>query len=277
MNELRRKAATVFKYGFVYIWVIFIMVPLVMLVLNPFKTRAEINRVFSFPSSFYLENFDKVFASPTLFLSFLNTFIIVFSTALVVVLLVSLATYAIARRREKIFIIIYFFLLSAMMIPISSNMVAIYRLIIDLGLNDTRLSLILLYSATGIPMATLFYTGFIKGIPAELDQSAMIDGCNYYQRFYLVIFPLLKPVTVSYVVISIIGWWNDLLMPLLILSSPSKRTITLGIYNFVSEHGADDKGAIYALLLLSTIPLIIIFIRLKNEIYAGITSGALKF
>jgi raffinose/stachyose/melibiose transport system permease protein len=124
-------------------------------------------------------------------------------------------------------------------------------------------------------MGILLYTGFIKNIPKELDEAATIDGCNYFQKFWLIIFPLLKPVTITYAVISSITVWNDFLIPMLFLRSQYKKTITLAVYSYSSAHGT-EWGAIYAMLTIAIIPLIIFFIFTQKYFYKGLTAGALK-
>lgn len=267
--------ANIFKYCFVYIWLFIVVFPLIYLFLGSFKDTQEINRMVSLPSKFNLNNYQVVLSDMAVLKSFLNSTIVVAASAFIDVIIVSFASYSLARRNEKIFTFMYFFILSAMMIPASTNLISLYKLISSIGLIDTRTSLILIYAASGIPMATLFYVGFIKTIPAELDRSAMMDGCNYMQRFFKVVFPLLKPVTISFVILSTIGWWNDLLMPLMLLSSQSKKTVTIEIYSYYSEHGL-DKGPVYTLLILAALPLIIIFFISQKNIYTGITSGAIK-
>jgi raffinose/stachyose/melibiose transport system permease protein len=274
--NIKKLAACNLKYGFIYIWLLIIIVPVIYLLLGSFKTTPEINRIVSLPSQINIRNYQVLFKNPVILKSFLNSTLVVGGSALIDVIIVSFSAYSLARRKEKYFTLIYFFIMSALMIPVSTNLISIYRLILDLGLKDTLTALILIYSASGIPMATLFYVGFIKAIPVDLDKSAMIDGCNYLQRFYLVIFPLLKPVTISFVILSIIGWWNDFLMPLLFISSKLKKTVTIEIYNFFTEHGGFDKGPIYALLILAALPLIILFFSAQKNIYSGITLGAIK-
>lgn len=263
------------KYIAVYTGVILIMIPILNIFLAGFKTTGEINRVLSFPSSFYLENYRKVFTSSYVMGSFLNSTIITAATILLNVALCSLAAYSLARRKEKVFSFLYYFFLSAMMIPAVANLSTLYSIVITIGLKDTRLALILIYSALQVPMGILLYTGFIKTLPKQLDEAAKIDGCNYMQTFIKVITPLLKPVTASYAVITVIFVWNDFLMPLMIINSQEKKPLTLAVYSFVSEHAA-DYGAIYAMLIVAMIPPIALFIASQKYFYKGITMGAVK-
>jgi raffinose/stachyose/melibiose transport system permease protein len=269
------RPSKILKYLVVYAGVIILLIPIANIFMAGFKTTGEINRVLSFPSSLYLENYRKVFTSSYVMGSFLNSTIITTATILLNVILCSLAAYSLARRKEKIFGFLYYFFLSAMMIPAVANLSTLYSIVIRLGLKDTRMALILIYSALQVPMGILLYTGFIKTLPGQLDEAAKIDGCNYLQTFMKVITPLLKPVTASYAVITVIFVWNDFLMPLMIINSQEKKPLTLAVYSFVSEHAA-DYGAIYAMLIVAMIPPIALFIASQKYFYKGITMGAVK-
>lgn len=263
------------KYVVVYIGVLIVMIPIINIFMSGFKTTGEINRVLSFPSSLYLGNYKSVFTSSYVMGSFINSSIITSATILVDIILCSLAAYSLARRREKLFSLLYYFFLSAMMIPAVVNLSTLYSIVLTLGLKDTRTALVLIYAALQAPMGILLYTGFIKTLPRQLDEAAKIDGCNYLQTFFSIITPLLKPVTASYAVISVIFVWNDFLMPLMLINSQEKKTLTLAVYSFVSEHAA-DYGAIYAMLIVAMIPPIILFLSSQKYFYKGITMGAVK-
>ena len=162
-----------------------------------------------------------------------------------------------------------------MMIPVVANLPSIYSIILKFGLKDTKTVLVLIYAATQIPMGILLFTGFIKGIPRELDEAAIIDGCGYLQRFFKVLFPLMKPVMVTYALTTLVYVWNDFLMPLMVISSEKKKPITLAVYSFVNEHQT-NFGAIYAMLVVAVVPPILLFILLQKQFYQGGAAGAVK-
>lgn len=124
-------------------------------------------------------------------------------------------------------------------------------------------------------MGIMLYTGFIKGISRSLDESASIDGCGRLRIFALIILPLLKPVTVTYMVISSISIWNDFLMPLLFIRTASKKTITLAVYSFMSEY-VNDWGAVYALLTIAFLIPVAFFLYNQKHFYGGMTDGSVK-
>ena len=265
----------ILKYTFTYFCGVLVLTPVVYMILSAFKNPKEVNQIVSLPSGFYLENFKTVLENDVAIKSFGNSIISATFTILIDIMLVSLASYGIARRKERIFSFLYLLFLSAMMIPVVANLPAIYSIILKFHLKDTRTALILIYAATQIPMGILLMTGFIKGIPKELDEAAIIDGCGYLKRFCSVIFPLLKPVVVTYALTALGYVWNDFLMPLMMISSESKKPITLAVYSFVNEHQS-DYGAIFAMLVVAMLPPIILFVALQKHFYEGLSAGAVK-
>lgn len=276
METAKKKVPSrILKYIFVYLCAMLILIPIVYMILSAFKNPSEVNKIVSLPSGFYLENYKTVFENDVAVKSFGNSLIIAVFTIGIDIILVSLAAYGIARRKEKIFTFLYLLFLSAMMIPVVANLPAIYSIILTFHLKDTRTALILIYAATQIPMGILLMTGFIKGVPKELDEAAIIDGCGYLKRFRTVIFPLLKPVVVTYALTSLVYVWNDFLMPLMMISSEDKKPITLAVYSFVNEHQS-DYGAIFAMLVVAMLPPIILFAALQKHFYEGLSAGAIK-
>ncbi|MFD0672707.1 carbohydrate ABC transporter permease [Cohnella sp. GCM10027633] len=264
-----------FQYLVLVIAVAVISIPVLNIVLSSFKTNEEINRVFTLPSSLQFENYRRVFESSEILLNIVNSLGITGSAILIAIYLTSMAAYTLARRYEAFFQLIYLLFISAAMIPVAANLVPLYVLINKLGLVDTRSAIVLISAASAIPMGILLYTGFIKGIPKSLEESASIDGYGKTSIFFKIIFPLLKPVTVTYAVISSISVWNDFLMPLLFLRTESKKTITLAVYAFTSEY-VNDWGAIYALLTIAFIIPVLFFILNQKHFYNGMTDGAVK-
>lgn len=265
----------IFRYIFVYFCTLIVLIPILYMILSAFKTPAEVNKIVSLPSGFYLENFKTVFENSIAVRSFFNSVVISAATIIIDIMVCSLASYAIGRRKDRYFSFLYLLFLSAMMIPAVANLPAIYNIILRFHLKDTRTSLVLIYAATQIPMGILLFTGFVKGIPKDLDEAAIIDGCGYLKRFQAIVFPLLKPVVVTYALTSLVTVWNDFLMPLMMISSEKKKPITLAVYSFVNEHQT-NYGAIFAMLVTAMLPPIILFSISQKHFYEGMAAGAVK-
>ncbi|MDR6553525.1 carbohydrate ABC transporter permease [Paenibacillus qinlingensis] len=255
--------------------VIVISVPVLYVFVSSLKTTVEINRVVLIPEQLYWTNYGNVFKNKLVLHGIWNSMFITTASMAVAVVVSSLAGYAIGRRGERVFRFLYLFFLSAMMIPVGSSLVSLYTIIKSLGLINSAFGLILIYAAQAIPMGILLYSGFVKTIPRELDEAATIDGCGYYRRFSTVVFPLMKPVSITFIVISAIGIWNDFLMPLLFITSEVKRTLPLAVYSFTSSHAA-DLGGIFAMLTIAVVPPILFFAFMRNYFFEGLTAGAVK-
>ena len=266
---------TLIAYLVIGLFCLFELVPLCYVVLSGFKTNTEINRVTFFPSHLRLQNYTDVFASPLVIPGFVNSLIIIVGSLLIGVMVSALAGYALSRWRGIFSLAIYLVFLSAFMIPNATNLATTYALLQKLGLLDSRAGLIMIYAAGTIPFGVLLYAGFVKTIPRELDEAAMIDGCGFFRRFYYVVFPLLRPAVVTHIVLNVIGIWNDFLTPLVYITSDDKKPLPLAMFSFVSNH-ATDWGAIFALLTLSMIPPLLFFLIAQKYIYQALTQGVVK-
>lgn len=276
MRTIRAGFAHLAKYLVVYVPVILILLPLANILISGFKTNSEVVQALKlWPSSFYLGNFIRVFQNRAILFSFVNSLSITAVAIAVSIFLSSLAAYPISRIGGKGYKLVYFYFLSAMMIPAASNLATLYSIMLFLGLKNTRIGLALVYAAFQIPTGILFYTSFLKTIPRALDEAAAIDGCTFLQRFYVIIFPLLRPVTFTFSVLSSLAIWNDFLMPLLFISSPLKKPVTLMIFSFLSQFSS-EYGPVYAIMILAVVPPIVLFAFNRKVFMSGIMAGSLK-
>lgn len=252
-----------------------VLYPFYFMIVTSLKAPGELFKFMELPSTLYWQNYKAVFAAGSFLQSMTNTIILVFSSLLLAVLFTSLASYPISRYNLKYFTIIYFFFLSGMIFSSQAFLLPQFQLIKILGLMNKRAAPIFIYAAQIIPMATLVFTGFIKSIPVSLEESAIIDGCGRLKMFYSIIFPLLKPATITIIATNIFVIWNDFLTPLLYIHSENKRTLILMIYRFQGER-TSEWGPIFALCTMSTIPLILIFFTLQKYLVSGLMTGAIK-
>ncbi|MGO4950924.1 MULTISPECIES: carbohydrate ABC transporter permease [Paenibacillus] len=251
--------------------------PLFLAINNSFKSFAEVmTDVIALPKQLSLDNYVYVWKFidyPRLFLN--NTIITIVGLA-GIVLISSIAAYKLARTKSKWSSVIYMLCIMPMLIPFQSIMLTVLRLAKDLNLADSTWGLGLLYWGFGAPLAVFIYHGFVKGIPAEIDESAKIDGASGFRLFFSVIFPLLKSVTATIVIIDVMWIWNDFLLPLLMVNgSPSTKTLTLAAYTFVGQYTSDWQYAMTA-MVMAVLPSIIVFIFLQKYIVKGVVAGAVK-
>lgn len=274
-KHLYHLASSFLKYVILAVLVLFVAFPLFYIISGSVKSTSDITRNVIIPTEIRFSNFITVVSYPEIVFSFINSIIISGVSVFIAVNVCLLAGYAIARRPERLFRGWYLFFLSAMMIPGVSTLVMLYRIVLATGLMNTRLALILIYSATIIPFGILILSGFIKTVPKSLDESAMIEGCGFFSRIYRIVLPLVGYAVIIFIVLQLPRIWNDFIHPLLFIQDRWKNTITLGVYNFSRVREA-DYGSIFALLTMALIPPLIFFITAQRYIYQGILAGAMK-
>jgi raffinose/stachyose/melibiose transport system permease protein len=189
------------------------------------------------------------------------------------VLFAAMGAFVLRRGNSSLYKMIYTYVFLGLMVPI--NYVSTMLVYKALGLLNTYPGIILLYAAMGAPFAVFLYYGFIDSIPRELDEAALIDGANPLQLFFKVIFPLLKPVTMTAALLNFIGAWNDFVTPLYMLSRRGMWPMVLSIYNFFGEH-FNEWHLISANILMSTAPILLLYIFGQKYVVSGMTSGSVK-
>jgi raffinose/stachyose/melibiose transport system permease protein len=251
--------------------------PLFLVIINSFKTYEEITvNVIALPKKPTMNNYIetwKIMDYPPLFF---NTLIATALGVAGVVLTGSLAGYNLSRTKTIYSWVLFIILIAPMMIPFHSFMIALVKVARNLHLTRTPWGLGILYWGLGAPLAVFLYHGFVKTVPKELDECALIDGASPVRIFFQIIFPLLQPVTVSVIVINAMWMWNDFLLPLLILSgTKSSYTLQLAAYNFFGLYKIEWNYAM-AGVLLTIIPAIVLYLALQKHIISGMVAGAVK-
>lgn len=251
--------------------------PLVLTIINSFKSFKEVmTDVIALPQSLNFENYAYVWKFINYPRLFMNNAIITLLGLVGIILIASIAAYKLARTKSRASLIIYFICIMPMLIPFQSIMLTVLQMAKDFHLSDSTWGLGLLYWGFGAPLALFIYHGFVKGIPKEIDESATIDGASGFRLFFSVIFPLLKSVTTTIIIIDVMWIWNDFLLPLLMVNgSPATKTLTLAAYTFVGQYTSDWQYAMTA-MVMAVLPSIIVFIFLQKYIVKGVVAGAVK-
>lgn len=251
--------------------------PIILICYNSFKSFSEImTNVIAFPKQFTFENYLfawKYLNYPRLFV---NNFIITFVGNIGIIVIASMAAYKLSRTKTKYSWLIFIFCITPMLIPFQTIMVTLLKFVKMLHLSGSIWGLAIQYWGFGAPLAIFTYHGFIKGIPKELDECALVDGASNLRMFFQIIFPMLKPVTGTLVVIDVMWLWNDFLLPLIMVNgSKGTKTLTLAVYTFFGQYTTDWQYAMAA-LVLAVFPSIIYFLLMQKQIVKGVTSGAVK-
>ncbi len=252
------------------------LLPLLWLVLNSFKTNLEIqSSPFSLPARPDFENYANAVAMADLPRLFLNSVIVAVGTVFLNLIASSMAGFVLAREVWKGRETVRTILEAGVLVPILAFMVPYFILVTRFGLYDKLFTLVLVYAAINVPVSIFLVTSFMRAIPKEMEEAAIIDGCSFVQRFTKVILPLSRSGLVTAGTFCFIYAWNEFLMAMLLTSSISARTIQLGIRFFTSQFITDYAG-MFAAIVLSILPSVLAYVFLHNKIIAGLTAGAVK-
>lgn len=251
--------------------------PLIWLVLVSFKDNAEIfgGNVLGLPEVWKISNYTSALTSGNVGVYFLNSVIVTTSTIIISSILIATSSYAIARMKWKYSKLTLIIFLLGMMVPIHSTLLPLFLILRKLKILNTYLSLIIPYVAFALPMGIFVMTSFLEGIPKELEEAACIDGCNIYQIFYKIVLPLLRPSLATVAIFTYLASWNELMFANTFLNNPKLRTLPVGIMSMAGQH-ATQWGPILAGLVIATLPTILIYIPLSNQVQKSLMTGAVK-
>jgi raffinose/stachyose/melibiose transport system permease protein len=251
--------------------------PIFLICINSVKPFSEImTHLFSLPRKLAPENYSTAWTIINYPRLFLNNLVITVVGTTGIIAVSSLAAYKLSRTKSKYSWTIFIFCITPTIIPFQTTMITLLKLAQTMRLADSVLGLAVQYWGFGAPFAIFIYHGFVKTIPRELDESAIVDGATPFTAFLRVIFPLLKSVTSTIIVLDIMWIWNDFLLPLIMVNgSKATRTLTLAVYSFFGQYNTNWQYAI-ASLVLAAFPSIIYFLIMQKYIVKGVTAGAVK-
>ncbi len=254
------------------IWVF----PLLMAFINSFKTNGELlTNVMALPKQLNFQNYIRTFYKMHYFRSLINIIIISSIGVSLIILFSAMAGWKLCRTKTKLSTILFSFFIFSMLIPFNSIMIPLYKIVLTLNIKNSLIGFGFVYSGLGVSMAIFLYHGFVKGIPLELEEASIIDGCNDYKVFTKIILPLLKPITMTVCITNLLWIWNDFLLPLIVISDNKKYTLLLSTNTLFGQYSS-DWTAILSSLILAAIPVIIFYSIFQKEILKGISDGALK-
>ncbi|HJB01933.1 MAG TPA: carbohydrate ABC transporter permease [Candidatus Mediterraneibacter merdavium] len=275
-KSISEKVWLTIKYAALSIFAVMCLYPLVWLFLASFKTNQELYfNTWGLPESWSLTNYINAIVKGGVIRYFGNSVIIAVSSVLVTVILATMVSYAIARMKWKLSKAVYGIFILGMTVPIYGLIIPLFSIFKTLGLLNTHLAVIIPQIALGFPMAVFIICGFMRSIPGELEEAAIIDGCSVYRCFGSVVLPIARSSIVTVAVVQFINVWNDLLLPRIFLTDSDKMTLPVGLTNFQAMYSTDYVGMIAA-VIITIIPSIIVYILLHRQIMEGMVSGAVK-
>ncbi|MGB8453210.1 MAG: carbohydrate ABC transporter permease [Anaerocolumna sp.] len=276
--KTRKKKIQKLVYIFIIIFIgIIYIYPVFLMFMNSVKTFKEvIVDVIALPKKIAWENYKEVFEKMKYVSLFKNNVVITAVGISGIILFSSIAAYILDRRKGRYTKIAYLIIITPMLIPFQTIMITLLKVMNIINLSGSTIGLGIQYWGFGIPMATFIFKNFMQTIPKEIDESAKIDGASTLKTFFHVIFPLLKSVNVTVIVLDVMWIWNDFLLPLLMVnSSPKTKTLVLSAYNFVGQYNTQWHYAMTA-MVLAVVPSVLFFIFLQKYIVDGVVAGAVK-
>ncbi|GGJ02300.1 carbohydrate ABC transporter permease [Paenibacillus hunanensis] len=259
-----------------YVLLLVFLTPFLIIIMNSFKTTEQfVDNPLSLPQGLTLDNYTSAWDSMNFWDGFMNSLTITVLSVLVILLFSSMTGYLFVRFKWRVNGWLFFAMLASLALPFQVLMIPLVMLYGNLGLLDSKAILIFMYAGFGVPFGVFTFHGFIKGIPYELEESAFMEGSSRVHTFFRIVLPLLKPVFVTLIVLDVLWIWNDYLLPSLVLLSPDYRTLPLSTYNFFSSYSV-DFSPLMAGLIMTIIPVLVMYLFLQKQIIKGITEGALK-
>ncbi len=272
----QKRINSLIKQLFALLFLVFMLLPFFLVLINALKPRIDIiKNPMSLPHALSLANFTKAWATMKFGTVLFNTAYITGFSQIVLIVFGAMLSYMLVRWDFKANKIIFTILICAMIIPFQSLMIPFVSIFGKLGMMNSRTALIYFYMGFGMPMTTFMYHGFMKGISKEMEEAALIDGCSHFYCFWKIVFPNLKPITTTILIVNILWIWNDFLLPSLVLIKDNNRTIPLSTFYFFGEYTA-ELGLAMAALILSVLPVVVIYLFLQKQIVTGVMDGAIK-
>ena len=249
--------------------------PMIYMVLNSFKPYSQMLKdTWGLPNTLFLDNYIKAFTQMKFFQSLYNSAVITIVSVFLIVVLGGLAAYPITRFDNRLtrFLSVYF--LIGYMVPTQVLIVQIFSVMKKMHLINTKTGLILVYAA-GVSFAVFMYQGFIRSMPVDMEESALIDGARPWQMFWKVVFPLLKPASATLIIFQTMWIWNDFVLSSLFLSSRKNLTLLLELHQCIGEFSL-DWSVMLAIMCIVMFPMLVFYLLMQKQIIAGMTAGAVK-
>ena len=275
-EKIKSRVSWAIASFFALLWFLITLIPFAFMVLNSFRKQFDMltQGVFRLPDPWYFENYPRIIQNG--FFGYFMRSVIIVTLALILLLFISaLASYPLARMRFKLRSFIYGGIVAMMSIPMHVTLIPIFKMTNWMGLYDNLYSLLGPYVAFALPMSIYILTGFMMTIPKEVEEAAVIDGCNKYSLFYYIFIPLSKSGLSTLAIYNGVTMWNEFAFANTLLQSAAQKTLPLALGQFKGEHSM-DMPIILSVLVLSVLPMIILFIVFQDKLVKGMMSGAVK-
>lgn len=276
MKIRKRHVVGIIKFVGTLIIALIFFAPFILVILNSIKPQSQImTDILGLPTTVMWENYSKAWYALNMSTVLTNTVIVSLSSVFLILILSAMVAYWMVRHPSKYSRVFEKLLLGSLLIPFASLMLPLVKTMSTLGLNTSLMGGILTYVGIGLAFATFIMTGAVRAVPVELEEAAMIDGCNVYQVFFQIVLPIIRPTFLTLFILDLFWIWNDYIVALIMLNNTRLNTVQLAINKLFGLHANQWDIALPA-IVMSIAPILIINILLQKKIIAGIASGALK-
>ena len=271
---MKKKLSIIVKHLICLLLCVIIIAPFFLVLVNSFKTKGEAARMnLSLPTTWHFSNYLEVINQAKLATGFMNSMLYALSATTVGVLFSAMASYVLSRNRTKINKFIYYFLICGLFFPV--NYVTLVRVFNWMNLTNTRIGIILVFTSGMIPFCVFTIYSFVATIPRDLDEAAVIDGVSPAGLFFRVVLPLLRPTIMTCFILQFMSVWNDFLTPLYLSSKSKLFPMTMSVYQFFGKNGS-YWNYVFADIMLTIIPVVIVYAIGQRYIIGGMTTGSVK-
>lgn len=278
MNVCKLKYGKLMTFCFSILSFLFIS-PIFIVIINSFKKKSYINKepfkMVMSKNFVGLDNYINGIKKTEFFQAFGYSAFITICSVIVIILCTSMCAWYITRVKTKVTETIYYLCVFSMIVPFQMVMFTLSKISDTLKLGNP-VGIIVIYLGFGAGLSVFMFCGFVKSIPLEIEEAAMIDGCNPLQTYFKIVFPVLKPTCISVAILQAMWIWNDYLLPYLVLDLKKYKTIPIAVQYLKGGYGSVDMGAMMALLVLSIIPIVIFYMACQKYIIEGVVAGAVK-
>ena len=266
----------IFRFVFLGFMALISVGPLVWIVMSSFKSNKEIlSSAFALPTSLSFDGYKAALDLAPIFKFYGNSVVISFTSTLLNILIVSMAAYVLARYTFKGSTFITLLLSASLLVPTSALLMPIYKIMMGIGLFDTRSGLVLVYAALGLPTSLFVFKSYFQGIPKELEEAAYIDGAGFYRTFFVIVCPLAKSGLATGAILQFLTSWNEFMFGLVLTKSTEVRTLPLALNYFTSQFSF-NYTAMFAALTMVILPSIVIYVLLQEQVTTSMVAGSVK-
>lgn len=259
------------------LYCIITLTPLVTVLSGSFRRVGNNRNFLHLFTEFTLESYKTAFVRMDFWQAFLNSILTTAGSVIVIVLIGSAAAYPISRIKSKCSRFLYYFFIAGLVIPAQMTIIPVTQMISRLNIPNTRFTPMLMFITCSLPFTSFLYTGFLKGVPVEIEEAAYIDGSSLLKRFFVIVFPLLKPATVSVIITQGIWIWNDYFFPMVFVSRSKQYSLPVALLQFLGDKENPAQWTVlFAACILCALPLTILFGIFQKQFVNGVAAGAVK-